>query len=484
MATAWLFSLSSRAYLPSIKAHKHEQRWITKNRGICQPEDELDDTERSHSTADSSSETKIQRAIASSDSSDREDSDEDMACLLSESRDVVTRLRPVAITPGSVLPPAIRVVRQWLSESLPQELLRLHKAQREPLRENRDGTEMECEGSSGLVVDFDQEAQSPLSRVGDYLQRLLDWLQCGDVAGVPSVRYLARCSSASAKQKQKMVLIRSGIFDLARTVLALPDLVSAQVAATVAIPMFQILIHLLEVVPTPPAARTLYLSFWSSLFGVDFPLDPILPMVYVSQVYHSIIVFASDQILGIPSEPNTFHCVLLTVMSLRVLNTMVPMVPFLPDNSGGSEESKRVILLKVLLETVAKLMSKFADQEPVQVRAVQLLLDVVVFCGLKARPAPCDSDPVDVDEVMESADSLRKFRELLRGSRITSILERLHKNCPNRQLVERANTVLGFIWDNDGERADEFLTLENYGGISDSEHPVAPTMPGARRMEI
>jgi hypothetical protein len=196
MVTARLFSLSSRAYLPPIKAHKHEQWWITKSRGICQPEYELDDTEWSHSTADSSSETKIQP-------SDREDSDEDMACLLSESRDVVTRLRPVAITSGSVLPPAIRVVRQWLSESLPQELLRLHKAQGEPLRENRDGTEGECEGSSGLVVDFDQEAQSPLSRVGDYLQRLLDWLQCGDVAGVPSVRYLARCSSASAKKSKR-----------------------------------------------------------------------------------------------------------------------------------------------------------------------------------------------------------------------------------------------------------------------------------------
>jgi hypothetical protein len=256
-----------------------------------------------------------------------------------------------------------------------------------------------------------------------------------------------------------MVLIRSGIFDLTRRVLALPDLVSAQVAAAVAIPMFQILIHLLEVVPTPTTARALYLSFWSSLFGVDFPLDPILPMVYVSQVYHSILVFASDQILGIPSEPNPFQYVLLTVMSLRVLNTMVPMVPFLPDNSKGSEESKRIVLLKVLLETVAKLMSKFADQEAVQVHAVQLLLDVVVFCGLKTRPAPSDSEPVDVDEVMESVDTLRKFRELLRGSKIASTLKRVQENYPSSQLVERADSVLAFIWDDDGEHADELMEI-------------------------
>jgi hypothetical protein len=447
---ARLFRSASMSSIFKKKAPPEEQQQPRPN-SSAQEEEETDDTDRSDSS----------KSCCSQDVAPESDDDDD-SVLQEERRDVVTSLRPIAVSPGNISPPTIRLVQRWMSQGLPQALLGLRKAQFEVLLQRRQA-----------AVVNEQHVLQELSRVGDYLERLLSWLQYQE--GDSTVRCSGKFSTMSTKQKQKMLLIGSGIIALCQNELAHGDRTSLDTVAVVTIPILQILVHILEVIPTPWAARLALAptADESATVPTTFPptTDPVLALSYETQLYQAILRSTSVQILGTVCEADPTRHVHLTVLALRVLNTMVPLLRHLKNDDD------RPSLLDTLLETVAKFMTRFSNQVAVQLHAVRLLLDVIVHCGLKVHPVAPDEGAVNVPAVVAVASKLSAFRQALRASPITAALQAVLPTS-HEALQERATTVLDFILDtNQGQPMD----LSAYHFANLYWHDV---MPSNKRLEI
>jgi hypothetical protein len=447
---ARLFRSASMSSIFKKKAPPEEQQQPRPNSSAAE-EEETDDTDRSDSS----------KSCCSQDVAPESDDDDD-SVLQEERRDVVTSLRPIAVSPGNISPPTIRLVQRWMSQGLPQALLGLRKAQFEVLLQRRQA-----------AVVNEQHVLQELSRVGDYLERLLSWLQYQE--GDSTVRCSGKFSTMSTKQKQKMLLIGSGIIALCQNELAHGDRTSLDTVAVVTIPILQILVHILEVIPTPWAARLALAptADESATVPTTFPptTDPVLALSYETQLYHAILRSTSVQILGTVCEADPTRHVHLTVLALRVLTTMVPLLRHLKNDDD------RPSLLDTLLETVAKFMTKFSDQVAVQLHAVRLLLDVIVHCGLKVHPVAPDEGVVNVPAVVAVASKLSAFRQTLRASPITAALQAVLPTS-HEALQERSTAVLDFILDtNQGQPMD--LSAYNFANLY--WHDV---MPSNKRLEI